>query len=94
MAIFNSYVSLPEGINNCWMPSPSPETATKNGLGVGFRLVPLGTGPVGTVLLSQHLGTEASSYWGLKHSHLENHRAMVVKLVSSLGFFYRVYGTF
>jgi hypothetical protein len=83
------------------MPSPSPETATKNGLCVGFRLVPLGTGPVGTVLLSQHLGTEASILGSesLKHSHLENHRVMVVKLVSSLGFFYSlgfmdVYGTF
>lgn len=79
------------------MPSPSPETATKNGLCVGFRLVPLRTGPVGTVLLSQHLGTDP--FWGLKHSHLENHRAMVVKLVSSLGFFISlgfmdVYGTF
>ena len=37
-------------------PRPSPEGATKNGLRTGFGLVPLGTGPVGTVLLSQHLG--------------------------------------
>ena len=38
------------------LPRPSPEGATKNGLRTGFGLVPLGTGPVGTVLLSLHLG--------------------------------------